>query len=100
MGADQNPFEKITVLRRNGPCPPYEITLQHLYDRKWWITFVDSNVICLVKNKYGNSFSCKFVKIYRGEIDSKTMRKIESFNNRQWKKYKHKMLGKDHETNN
>lgn len=102
MGEQQNPFENITVLQRNGPYPPREITLQHLYNRKWWISFVDSNVICLVKKttRYGDLFACKFMKIHRGKIDSKTMRKIERFNNKQWGKYKQKMLGKDYETNN
>ena len=47
------------------------------------------------------SFFCKFTKIYRGTIDNKAMKKIERFNNKQWKKYKNKMLGDDYyEANN
>lgn len=106
MEQDPNPFNNITILQYFGPYhTPKEITLQNMYDRGWWISFVCYNNIVLVKKTYNKknnvSFFCKFTKIYRGTIDNKAMKKIERFNNKQWKKYKNKMLGDDYyEANN
>lgn len=109
MEQDPNPFNNITILQYVGPYhTPKEITLQNLYDRGWWISFVYYNNIVLVKKTYNKkdntnnlSFFCKFTKIHRGTIDKKTMKKIDRFNNKQWKIYKNKMLGDDYyEANN
>ena len=106
MEQEPNPFNNITVLQYFGPYKtPKEITLQNLYDRGWWISFVCYNNIVLVKKtctkKDDVSFFCKFTRIYRGTIDNKAMKKIDGFNNKHWKKYKNKLLGDDYyETNN
>lgn len=105
MEQDPNPFNNITILQYFGPYKtPKEISLQNLYDHGWWISFVYYKNIVLVKKtytKYNVSFLCKFTKIYRGTIDTKAMKKIERFNNKQWKKYKNKLLGDDYyEANN
>lgn len=106
MDQEPNPFDTITVVQYVGQYHvPREITLRQMYNKGWWITFVNSNNICLVRKntvkKNHISFLCKFTKIYRGTIDNKAMKKIDRFNNKQWKKYKNKMLGDDYyEANN
>lgn len=101
----QNPFENITVLQFVGQYHiPREIKMQQLYNRGWWITFIYGRDVCLVRKKkaYKNhiSFSCKFLKIYRGIVDERTIKQIERFNEQQWNKYKHIMLEENHETDN
>lgn len=105
MESEQNPFNNITILQHFGPYHTQkEITLQNLYDRGWWISFVYYNDIVLVKktnnNKNHVSFFCKFTKIYRGTIDNQTMKKIERFNDKQWKKYGKILIGDNYETDN
>lgn len=105
MEQDPNPFNNITILQYFGPYhTPKEVTLQNLYDRGWWISFVYYNNIVLVKKSHkqkGNvNFFCKFTKIYRGTIDNKALRQIERFSNKQWKKYGKILIGDNYEANN
>lgn len=105
MGQEPNPFDTITVLQYVGQYHvPREITLQQMYRQGWWITFIQSNNICLVKKNKAKqnhiSFSCKFLKIYRGTLNKKIIKKIERFNDKQWKKYGKLMIGDEYEANN
>lgn len=101
MEPDSNPFENITVVQFVGQYHvPRETTLQQLYNRGWWISFVCSRDVCLIKKRGKLSFTCKFLKLHRGVMDEKTIKKIEKFNEKQWNKYKHIMLGENYETNN
>lgn len=105
MDQEPNPFDNITILQYFGPYKtPKEITLQNLYDHGWWVSFVYYNNIVLVKKSYKQkgyvNFFCKFTKIYRGTIDNKAMKKIERFNDKQWKKYRKILIGDDYEANN
>ncbi len=105
MEQEPNPFDTITVVQYVGQYHvPREITLRQMYNKGWWITFVNSNNICLVRKntvkKNHISFSCKFLKIHRGTIDNKALRQIERFSNKQWKKYGKILIGDNYETDN
>ena len=103
MGQEPNPFDTITVIQYVGQYHvPREITLRQMYNNGWWITFVNAKNICLVKKNKAKqnhiSFSCKFLTIHRGTIDNKALRQIESFSNKQWKKYGKILIGDNYET--
>ena len=74
MDKEPNPFDTITVIQYVGQYHvPREITLRQMYNKGWWITFVNLNNICLVKKNKAKqnhlSFSLVIDKIFHNELN-------------------------------